>query len=96
MGKCLYCGQDAGFFRNKHNECEAKHLKGLSFIKQIIIDCFTHKEDFYLKDSEIRKIVQDSHINKTSLDNMFCSAFDEAIDGYLNDGIVDSAEECRY
>ena len=24
---------------------------------------------------------------------MFCSAFDEAIDGYLNDGIVDSAEE---
>ena len=41
MGKCLYCGQGAGFFRNKHNECEAKHLKGLSSIKQIIIDCFT-------------------------------------------------------
>lgn len=64
MGKCLYCGQDAGFFRNKHNECETKHLQGLASIKQIIIDCFTHKNDFYLKDSEIRKIVQDSHINK--------------------------------
>lgn len=93
MGKCQYCSQDAGFFRNKHNECETKHLQGLASIKQIIIDCFTHKEDFYLKDSEIKKIVQDSYINKTSFDNMLCSTFDEAIEGYLNDGIIDSAEE---
>lgn len=51
MGKCKYCGQDAGFFRSKHDECEKKHRQGLAAIKQIISSCFVLKEEFLFERS---------------------------------------------
>lgn len=92
MGKCKYCGQDAGFFHSKHEECEKKFNQGLASIKQIVSMCFTNKEDFYLKDREIKNIVESSYIDNTALQQVYCSAFDDAIDNYLNDGVIDTQE----
>lgn len=92
MGKCKYCGQDAGFFHSKHEECEKKFNQGLASIKQIVSTCFTNKEDFYLKDREIKNIVESSHIDNTALQQIYCSVFDDAIDNYLNDGVIDTQE----
>lgn len=55
MGKCKYCGQDAGFFHSKHTECEQRHLSGVARIKSILAGCFQYKEDFYLHQGEIQK-----------------------------------------
>lgn len=93
MGKCKYCGEDAGFFRSKHEECEKKHRQGLAAIKKIISNCFIQKEDFYLKDREIKQIAQNSYIDSVALNKELCSAFDEAIEQYLNDGVIDINEE---
>ena len=93
MGKCKYCGQDAGFLRRKHEECEQKYLKGLSEINNIILRCFSSKQDFYLKEREIRQIAETSYINNEALNSQYCQSFDTAIDSYLNDGIIDDAEE---
>ena len=32
MGKCNYCGRDAGFFRSEHSDCIQKHKVGLEEI----------------------------------------------------------------
>lgn len=93
MGECKYCHKDAGWFRTKHSACEEKHILGINEIKTIIKNCFELKEDFYLKDNRIQHIIQESYIDKKSFDNILCSSFDEAIESYLNDGIIDSAEE---
>lgn len=93
MGECKYCHKDAGWFRTKHSACEEKHNLGINEIKTIIRNCFELKEDFYLKDNRIQHIIQESYIDKKSFDNILCSTFDEAIESYLNDGIIDSAEE---
>lgn len=93
MGKCKYCGLDAGFFRNHHDECERKFKQGLSEISQIVAGCFHSKTDFYLKDTEIKRIVSDSNINRESLEKEYLSLFDNAVEQYLNDGIIDSNEE---
>ena len=26
MGKCIYCGEDCGWFRSYHKECKSKHV----------------------------------------------------------------------
>lgn len=93
MGKCKYCGGDAGFFRSKHDECEKKFRQGLASIKQIISNSFVLKEDFYLKDREIKQIAQNSYIDNVALNKELCSAFDEAIERYLNDGVIKAEEE---
>lgn len=65
----------------------------MAAIKQIISSCFVLKEDFYLKDREIKQIAQTSFIDSATLNHEMCSAFDEAIEGYLNDGVINSEEE---
>lgn len=93
MGKCKYCGKDAGFLRSKHEECERKYRQGLATIKLIVSDCFASKEDFYLKDAEIKRIAADSHIDNASLKCELCKVFDNAIEKYLDDGVIDATEE---
>lgn len=57
MGKCIYCGQDAGFFHRKHAECEQRHFNGIARIKGILAFCFQRKEDFYLHQDEYNLFV---------------------------------------
>lgn len=92
MGMCKYCGQNAGFFHSKHEDCEKKFNQGVASIIQIISNCFINKEDFYLKEREINGVVQSSNIDKFSLQQIYCNAFDDAIDNYLNVGVVDKIE----
>lgn len=93
MGKCKYCGQDAGFFHSKHAECEQRHLSGIAQLRSILAACFQNNEDFYLHQSEINAICRDSYIANDALRNIYCECFDAAIEQYLNDGIIDQAEE---
>lgn len=93
MGKCKYCGKDAGFLCSKHDECERRFNQGLTAIKQIVGGCFVSKEDFYLKDAEIKKIASEARIDDESLKHELCQVFDNAIEQYLNDGVIDASEE---
>lgn len=93
MGKCKYCGQSAGFFHSQHAECEQRHLSGIARIKSIVATCFRHKEDFYLHQNEIQGICQESFISDEVCRNIYCECFDAAIEDYLNDGIIDQAED---
>jgi len=93
MGKCKYCGKDAGFFHSHHEECERKYRQGLATIKQIVGDCFVSKTDFYLKDAEIKRLAAIANIDSASLNHELCSVFDNAIEEYLNDGVIDAEEE---
>lgn len=93
MGTCKYCGLDAGFFHSHHDECERKFNNGIEEISQICSQCFANKEDFYLKDKDIKSIVTDSHIDAASLSKKYLSLFDEAVEKYLDDGIIDNSEE---
>ena len=36
MGKCKYCGQDAGLLSHKHDECEQKHEKGVKETQELM------------------------------------------------------------
>lgn len=93
MGKCKYCGQDAGIFHSKHNECEQRHNNGVARIKSILAGCFQNKEDFYLHQDEIKKLCQDSYLSNDDTRNLYCESFDAAIEQYLDDGIIDTNEE---
>lgn len=93
MGKCKYCGKDAGFFRSKHDECEAKYKDGLNRINKIISNSFYLNEDFYFKEKEIKSIVTSCYIDTVSLENEYIKVFDQAVDRYLEDGIISTKEE---
>ena len=93
MGKCKYCGQDAGFFQNSYEACERKYKQGLAQISKICAGCFSSKEDFYLKDRDIKRIISDSYIDNASLEKEYLTLFDNTVNQYLNDGVIDNLEE---
>ena len=36
MGTCKYCGKSAGFFSRVHKECEEKHERGMSGMRELM------------------------------------------------------------
>jgi len=84
---------DAVFFHSHHDECEGKYRQGLVEISRICTGCFATKEDFFHCDGEIKRIVHESRIDNGSLENTYLTLFDNAVDQYLEDGVIDGAEE---
>lgn len=93
MGKCKYCGKDAGWFSSCHSECEHKYVEGVSTLKRILHECFTSKKDFYLCANEVKAIQQASFIEGKRKEEVYVDVLDQAMDNYLNDGIIDTAEK---
>lgn len=93
MGKCKYCGKDAGWFSNKHKECQEMYNNGKERLLSILLSCFRNKEDFYLKSSEIGSIINKSFINTKTKEDVFVEALDKAIEEYLDDGVIGSNEK---
>lgn len=93
MGECKYCHKDAGWFSSKHQECEDKYNLGVSKLKAIIRNCFEKKEDFFLYKSETDRISSESYIGHEFLITIYRVLLEEAINKYLNDGVIEKQEE---
>lgn len=93
MGTCKYCGKDAGWFSSCHSQCEAKYHQGLASVKQILSNCFAQRKDFYLQSKEIDTLSQDAYIFGDRKEALYVDVLDNAVDGYLNDGMIDDAEK---
>ena len=93
MGKCKYCQQDAGWFSSSHDACKQKFENGRSEILTTLRDCFRRKEDFYLRKPAIESALRSSYIDTPNRETIFLSALDEAVELYLDDGIIDATEQ---
>lgn len=93
MGKCKYCGENAGLFHSSHPECEQRHTSGLQKVTDLLTECFHRREDFYLRRNELERILSESYISPEEKDAIYLDTLDRAVDKYLDDGIIDAAEE---
>ncbi|MGL5980127.1 MAG: hypothetical protein ACRCZY_04470 [Phocaeicola sp.] len=94
MGKCKYCGIDAGFFKSKHNECEAAYLLASTKLTNMLLAAFKNFTDFYTIDTQIKNTIKENSIAEESLQNIYVQALDQAILHYLDDGLI-SVDESR-
>ena len=71
MGRCIYCGREAGFLRKKHPECEKKHFEGRSQIYHMAEDAIL-KSDVDLKalKEQIYQVAVASFVNPPLLQKL--------------------------
>ena len=93
MGKCKYCGKDAGFFKSKHPACEERHTAGCARLEAILTECFDTKTDFYTRRGEVRALFGNSFFDSDDMTRIYVGALDRAVERYLDDGLVDAEEE---
>ena len=102
MGNCKYCGKPAGFFRGKHPECEEKHQQreriiqgGLQQIAGEVLRAIKGSDNFDSLEKTIEKIERSSFVPFTDRKALLIKGWENAVEQFLEDGILDSTEEKR-
>jgi len=93
MGRCKYCGKEAGFLRSEHKECKSRYENGKIEISQIVEEAIYSSNDFQSLKANIDKSANDCFIKHEELEFLCTSAFDNAVARFLDDGILTTVEE---
>jgi hypothetical protein len=95
MANCMYCAHPAGFLKNSHAACEKTHHDGVLLIRESVRKAL--KGNMPLGD--LRKLVMDvsasSKIPDIGVRGAIALGWKDAVDDYLQDGLIDAAEEQR-
>lgn len=95
MGNCIYCGQKAGFLKSKHKECESNYYASKNRIIEIICTAITKDSDFDNLENKIKEIAEKNYVKSDEIIDLYTKGFDNAVDSFLNDGVLTTEEEVR-
>lgn len=93
MGKCDLCGQEAGFLRTRHNECQARYDFGVEQILSTVQAAVMSRGDHTRLKKQLHYIASNSFINDTVLKSLIAKAWERAVDQCLEDNILTVDEE---
>jgi len=93
MSKCKFCGQNAGFFKSFHKECELSYILGKVDIRNKISNAITSTVDFSSCENEINNIAHTSFIPDSEISELYSFGFFSAVETFLEDGIISVEEE---
>lgn len=95
MSNCKYCAQPAGFLKSSHAACLKIHDDGVLAIRESVRDALRNP----LSLGKLRKLVLEisalSKISDLETRDAIARAWKDAVDGYLQDGLIEAAEEQR-
>lgn len=97
MGNCKYCGKPAGFLRSKHAECEEENRKREYAIQnasaQILSEALAAikgTDMFSILEAKIAGIEQTNRLSTAQRKPLLIRAWEKAVDGFLEDGVLDT------
>lgn len=93
MGKCIYCGEKAGFFKSIHKECEKAFNQGkIQYINEIK-STIVSGNGFNSLESKLDNIRKNNYVKTNHHNLLLTKAFDSAVESFLDDGILSTEEE---
>ena len=93
MGKCKFCGQDAGFMRRAHKGCKQAHSEGTRRILEIAAKAAVGQSDLSTVQETLQNVASSSFIDAGLLGELLARAWDAAVSRALEDGVLSEAEE---
>ncbi len=93
MGQCKFCKKSAWLFRKKHKACEIKYISNSNKIKELLEFSLKWDTDFSWLKNTIDTLAKEWFINKDTLDDIYTSIYDDAVQRFLYDGILTEKEE---
>jgi hypothetical protein len=93
MGKCEFCGEEAGVLRKRHRECQDKHEEGTKRIVAIAQDAITSRRDLTPVEESLLAISRACFVGPTSLRELLVQAWEKAVSEALEDNILSRDEE---
>ena len=90
---CRYCGNDAGFLRRKHKDCERTHDDGISEMHAIATRAALGMGNNAAVSGQMRDIAGGSYISQARVPELMLSGFENAVDHVLDDHLLTEEEE---
>jgi hypothetical protein len=95
MANCKYCEKPAGFLRYTHKDCDSKFQNGRTDIVTATLSAIQEREDFAALKDRVTSISSQSFISLNEQQNLLISAWEQAVEKFLEDGVLDATEESR-
>jgi hypothetical protein len=95
MGNCKFCGKPAGFLHSEHTECEQLHENSEKQIVAEISQALSPSGSLDALQSRLTEIAQDGYISENERQTLLVQGWTDAVNRYLEDGVLDESEETR-
>lgn len=76
MGKCIFCGLDAGFFSSKHKQCEVTHAIALADFNACVKDYFAGSADVLYVSTTLANLRRTAFLTKNDVLMVVCKEID--------------------
>jgi hypothetical protein len=94
VGRCSYCGEDAGFFRSSHRECEVKYDNGWGRMVTLALEAAQGTPDnFEDLVPKLGAIAESSYIRPNQIREALTEGWEEAVSAFLDDHVISEDEE---
>jgi hypothetical protein len=95
MGNCKFCGKPAGFLHSEHTECEHLYENSKKQIVTEILQALSPSGSVDALQSHLTEIAQDGYISENEKQTLLIQGWTNAVDRFLEDGVLDESEEKR-
>jgi hypothetical protein len=93
MGDCTFCGKPAGWFREKHKECEAKHQAGSEEIATLAQTAIKSGGDLSALEARAREVATASFVEESTVPALLQEGWENAVTVALEDTLISASEE---
>jgi hypothetical protein len=95
MGDCKFCGKPAGLLHTEHTECEQLHENSKKQMVAEISQALSLSGSIDALQSHLTEVAQDGYISENEKRALLVQGWTDAVDRYLEDGVLDESEERR-
>lgn len=94
MGDCIYCRKPAGWFREKHKECDAKYRAGCERIMALARDTMRSPTgNISAMETKARELASDSFVQDATIPGLLVKAWEDTVQSALEDNVLSLEEE---
>ncbi len=91
MGRCSYCGDDAGLLRSRHRKCQDAYARGLDRLVDVTARAILHGNPAFT--DLVNSIARRSYIDSDTLKERIVMGWSAAVDRCLEDSVISHDEE---
>lgn len=95
MGQCVYCGENAGWFKKFHQACLEKHDRASAQLREVVVSAAKTSEGISSLEKKIREIATAGLLDKDKTKQIVIGGWKEAVEYMLDDHLLSKEEENR-
>ncbi|MGA1583929.1 MAG: hypothetical protein ACO4CH_11815 [Saprospiraceae bacterium] len=93
MAKCVFCGEPAGWFRDRHKECVEQFETSVNGIRYLTTHAITAHQPPDAALASNRKMESEGRLDPNDTEGAIVEGIDRALDYFLSDELLSKEEE---